>query len=77
MNGGPKWRQISKTLKNRIKITFCSNCKIFSWKFLSQCVISDKKIKIFRLVIGTLNLILFVANIMQVFPRELQAKPMM
>ena len=39
MNGGPKWWQISKTLKNRKKVTFCSNRKVFSLKFLSQCVL--------------------------------------
>ena len=48
-NGGPKWRQISKTLKNHKKIMFCSNRKIFSQKCLFQCVLSDKKRKFFRL----------------------------
>ena len=49
MNGGPKWRQISKTLNNHKKIMFCSNRKIFSQKFPFKCVFSDKEIKFFRL----------------------------
>ena len=48
-NGGPKWRQISKTLKNHKKIMFCSNRKIFPQKFLFQCVLSDNERKFFRL----------------------------
>ena len=48
-NGGPKWRQISKTLKNHKKIMFCSNRKILSQKFLFQRVLSVKKRKFFRL----------------------------
>ena len=43
VNGGLKWRQISKVSKNHLKM-FCSVAKFFSQKFLFKCVLSVKKI---------------------------------
>ena len=44
-NGGTKWRQISKTLKNHWKIAFRRNQKISSGNIIAWCADLDGKIK--------------------------------
>ena len=44
-NGGTKWRQILKNLKNHKKFVLRPSQKIYSGNIIAWCVYSDERIK--------------------------------